>query len=237
MNRLSPTAVNRCMQTKKPAAAINAGDLEHVGVMSLGAALIAIGVARRKSPAGWLLAGVGAAVVARGAQGYKRLYRLVGKSLPGQPTTLAKRALKIEHSIAINRDARDLYEFWRKVENLPKVMSHLISVQPFGNGRSHWVAKAPAGTVVEWDAEIINDKPNELIAWRSLEGSDVDSAGSVHFEQLPEGATRMSVVIRYTPPADILGAKVAKLFGADPAKEVAEDLERFKQRLEVQALI
>src|SRR2546423_9525886 len=155
----------------------------------------------------------------RGAKGYKRLYRIVGKKAPGKPVTLAKRPLKFDQAIAVNRPPADLYSFWRNLENLPKVMSHLLSVQQGLDGRSHWVAKAPAGTVVEWDAQVINDVANELIAWRSLEGSDVDNAGSVHFEALPEGGTRVCVVIRYTPPADILGAKMAKLFGADPEGE------------------
>src|SRR2546423_15259654 len=120
----------------------------------------------------------------RGAKGYKRLYRIVGKEVPGKPVTLAKRALKIEQAIAVNRPPADLYSFWRNLENLPKVMSHLLSVQQGLDGRSHWVAKAPAVSVVEWDAQVINDLPDELIAWRSLEGSDVDNTGSVHFVSL-----------------------------------------------------
>ncbi len=215
---------------------INAGDLEHLSVMATGTALLAVGMAKRKSAVGWALAGLGAAVMMRGAQGYKRLYDFAGKEMPRKPITLAKRALKIEREIVVNREPRALYDFWRNLENLPKVMSHLLSVQSSPHGISHWVAKAPAGTVVEWDAEIINDTPGELIAWRSLEGSDVDNAGSVRFTAFPEGATKVSVVIRYTPPADVLGATVARLFGADPAQEVEQDLRRLKRLVELQNL-
>ena len=223
--------------SRNPTFHVNAGDLEHLGVMATGTALVAVGVTKRKSAIGWVLAGLGAAMLVRGSQGYKRLYKLAGRPLPGKPITLAKRAIKIEKTIAINRSPNELYDFWRNLENLPKVMSHLITVRQDLNAISHWVAKAPAGTIVEWDAMIINDIPNELIAWRSLEGSDVDNAGSVHFQPLPEGGTRLSVVIRYTPPADVLGAKVAKLFRADPENEVVQDLKRFKRMMETESLV
>lgn len=212
---------------------INAGDLEHLGVMAAGTALLTVGLVRRNW-LGWGMAILGGAMVARGAQGYKRLYPLVGKEIPGKPITLPPRAIKIEKTLFINRSPDELYEFWRNLENLPKVMSHLLSVQLNSGNRSHWVAKAPAGTVVEWDAEVINDVPNRLIAWQSLEGSDVDNAGSIHFEPYDEGGTQMKVVIRYTPPGDVLGAKIAKIFGSDPEKQIERDLLQFKRKVETE---
>jgi uncharacterized membrane protein len=102
-----------------------------------------------------------------------------------------------------------------------------------GEGRSHWVAKAPAGTTVEWDAEVYNEKENEMIAWRSLEGSQVDNAGSVHFTPAPGGrGTQVRVVLKYDPPAGVIGAAVARLFGESPAQQIDEDLRRFKQLME-----
>jgi uncharacterized membrane protein len=224
------------MNEKGSSSALNAGDLEHLGVLAAGAALVALGVARRKSYSGLAIAGVGVAMLLRGAQGYKRIYKLFGK-VPGDRVILPRRAIRVDETIVIDREPDELYKFWRNFENLPRVMGHLLSVQETGDDRSHWVAKAPAGTIVEWDAEVINDIENELIAWQSLEGSDVDNAGSIHFEPNPGGGTRVSVVIRYTPPGDVLGAKVAKLFGVDPRKEVADDLRRFKQRMEVQNVL
>ena len=99
--------------------------------------------------------------------------------------------------------------------------------------RSHWTVKAPAGTTVEWDAEIINDEPNSLIAWRSLGNANVDNAGSVRFVPGPEGrGTEVRVVIDYIPPAGVVGKWVASLFGKNPASQIREDLRRFKRVME-----
>jgi uncharacterized membrane protein len=99
--------------------------------------------------------------------------------------------------------------------------------------RSHWVARGPAGKDAEWDAEIINEIPNELIGWRSVDGSNVRNAGSVHFTRSAgDHATEVKVVLRYDPPAGLVGAAIAKIFGKDPAYEVQEDLRAFKQLIE-----
>jgi uncharacterized membrane protein len=170
--------------------------------------------------------------------------------------------MQVKHAITINRASEELYRFWRDLQNLPRFMTHLESVQmteqmmsqtadqasgqatsqtlgrPTGDGRSHWVAKAPAGTTVEWDAEITEDRPNELIAWRSLEGGDVDSAGTVRFEQAPGGrGTVVKLEMHYHPPAGALGAGTAKLFGEDPEWQVKEGLRRFKQLMEIGEVI
>ena len=119
--------------------------------------------------------------------------------------------------MTINRTPWDLYQFWRNFENLPRFMKHLKSVKVLDEKRSHWVAKAPAGRTVEWDAEIINDEPNALIAWRSLGGADVDNAGSVRFVPGPEGrGTEVRVVIDYIPPAGRVGKWVAEALRQEP---------------------
>ena len=82
--------------------------------------------------------------------------------------------MKVRNAITVNRSPGEVYRFWHDFENLPTFMDHLESVQTTGEGRSHWKAKAPAGKTVEWDAQIVDDRPNELIAWRSVEGADVD---------------------------------------------------------------
>jgi uncharacterized membrane protein len=139
--------------------------------------------------------------------------------------------IRVEQSVTINRPSDEVYRFWRNFENLPRFMDHLESVQVLDEQRSHWIAKGPAGTRVEWDAEIHNELPGELIAWRSLPGSQVDHAGSVHFT--PQGeTTEVRVVLRYDPPAGKVGAAVARLFGEEPSHQVAEDLRRFKQVME-----
>jgi len=108
-------------------------------------------------------------------------------------------------------------------------MRHLESVKKTGEKTSHWVAKGPVGTRVEWDAEIHNEIEDELIAWRSLSGADVDQAGSVHFSPVHNGGTEVRVIMRYSPPAGKLGDAVAHVLGDDPERQVADDLRRFKQ--------
>jgi uncharacterized membrane protein len=170
--------------------------------------------------------------------------------------------MHVKQTITINGAPDELYRFWRDLQNLPRFMKHLESVtpeqmmrqtaadqasvgaasqpagQPTGDARSHWVAKAPAGTTVEWDAEITEDRPNELIAWRSLDGADVDSAGTVRFEEAPGGrGTVVKLEMHYHPPAGALGAGIAKLFGEDPEWQVKEGLRRFKQLMEIGEVI
>jgi uncharacterized membrane protein len=140
------------------------------------------------------------------------------------------RGVKVEESVTINRPVLEVYRFWRNFENLPRFMDHLESVTVIDDARSHWVAKGPAGTKVEWDAIIHNEVQDELIAWRSLPGAEVNNAGSVHFTPTPDGTgTDVRVVLSYEPPAGMVGVAVAKLLGEEPSKQVADDLRRFKQ--------
>jgi uncharacterized membrane protein len=136
-------------------------------------------------------------------------------------------------AITIGRPLAEVYSFWRDLENLPRFMNHLKSVTVLDDKRSHWVAKGPAGSEVQWDAEIIDEKPNELIAWKSLPGATVENAGSVRFE--PATGNRGTVVrvkLQYQPPAGVVGATIAKLFGEAPEKQIPVDLLRVKQLLE-----
>jgi uncharacterized membrane protein len=148
-----------------------------------------------------------------------------GQSWLGGPTEVRK-------SITVNRPAEELYRTWRDFDNLPRFMSHLESVRDTGGGRSHWRAKAPAGTTVAWDAETTEDVPGRAIAWRSV-GGDVDTAGSVRFVPAPGGrGTEVHVWFRYDPPGGPVGALVAKLFGEAPDQQVMDDLRHFKQVME-----
>jgi uncharacterized membrane protein len=137
---------------------------------------------------------------------------------------------KVEERVTINRPVLEVYRFWRNFENLPRFMDHLESVTVIDDTRSHWVAKGPAGTRVEWDAVIHQEFDDELIAWRSLPGSEINNAGSVHFTPSPDGrGTDVRVVLSYEPPAGKLGVAVAKLLGEEPSRQVADDLRRLKQ--------
>lgn len=150
----------------------------------------------------------------------------------GEETSIA-RDVHIETSIAIDKSPEVLYAFWRDFANLSLFMRNLDSVTQLNSTQSHWVAKGPAGARVEWDAEIYNEKENELIAWRSLENADVVNAGSVRFQAGPSGhGTFVRVTINYNPPVGKVGASLAKLLGAEPEQLIKEDLRRLKQIME-----
>ena len=141
--------------------------------------------------------------------------------------------MNVTKTTTINRPPEELYRFWRDFENLPRFMRHLEAVKVTAPGRSHWKAKAPAGQTVEWDAEVTEDRPNELIAWRSLEGADVANSGSVRFTPATGGrGTVVRVEVQYDPPGGKAGALVAKLFGEEPEQQVQDDLRAFKQVIE-----
>jgi uncharacterized membrane protein len=221
---------------------VNVGEIERWASAIGGGALAVYGITRlitRGSVGGVVLALVGGSLIYRGATGHCEMYHATGINTAGTGTenpvvsVPAGRGIKVEKSVTINKSPAELYRFWRNFENLPRFMNHLEAVQVTGENRSHWVAKAPAGRTVEWDAEIYNEKENELIAWRSLEGADVNSAGSVRFQAAPGGrGTEVRVVLKYDPPGGIVGANVAKLFGEEPAQQIEEDLRRFKQVME-----
>jgi uncharacterized membrane protein len=151
----------------------------------------------------------------------------------GAPAPDGERSVRVEEAVTINRPIDAVYDEWRDISRLPQRMSHLESVTDLGGGRSHWVAKAPLGRTVEWDAELLHDAENRVISWRSLDGADVPNVGAVHFHEAPGGrGTEVRVRIEYSPPAGQIGASVAKLFGEEPSGQVSSDLRRFKQFME-----
>jgi uncharacterized membrane protein len=140
--------------------------------------------------------------------------------------------MQAKGTTTIKRPANELYEFWHDFENLPRFMFHLELVEVTGPRRSHWVARAPTGTV-EWDAEVTEDTPNERIAWRSLEGSEIPNSGVVRFVRAPgDRGTEIHVEMTYDAPGGKLGALAAKIFGEEPSQQIRDDLRRFKQVLE-----
>jgi uncharacterized membrane protein len=141
------------------------------------------------------------------------------------------RGIHVEHSVTINRPVNELYRFWRNFENLPKFMQHLESVASREEGITHWVAKGPAGSKVEWDARIINEIENRVIAWQSLKGSRIATAGAVNFDETERG-TVVHVHMQYDPPAGKLGAAVAYMLGEEPNLQVQEDLRNLKRLME-----
>jgi uncharacterized membrane protein len=161
------------------------------------------------------------------------------KQLQSQPEAPPRRSPErgivcAHRSITIAAPVEEVYAFWRDFENLPRFMRHLESVEVVDARRSRWIAKAPAGKSVEWDAEIVEERENELIAWRSLPGGDVFNAGVVRFQPAPaERGTEVRVALEYRPPFGKLGSKIAMLWREEPRQQIADDLRRLKQVLEV----
>jgi uncharacterized membrane protein len=141
--------------------------------------------------------------------------------------------IRMSRSVVVNRPPHALYEFWRAFENFPRFMYHVKSVRTAGPGISHWVVNGPAGSTVEWDARITADTPNELIAWQTLEGADVESNGAVRFEPRPGNrGTIVRVDLEYRPPGGRAGKLAAMLFNESPEQQIYDDLHRFKQIVE-----
>lgn len=212
----------------------NVSETERWASLIGGGTLLAFGLGKRTT-AGWALAALGGSLLYRGASGYCAMYEALGINTAENPRNTSvpyELGIRVDQAITINKSPEEVYQFWRNFENLPRFMDHLESVTVKDSRRSHWVAKAPMGTSVEWDAEIVNEIENKLIGWRSLEGSDVDNAGSVHFDPGPNGGCIVRVELQYNPPAGYLGGLVARLFGEEPSKQIADDLRRLKQLME-----
>lgn len=210
----------------------NVGPVERLGSVASGAVLGLMGLSRGRP----LWAAVGAGLLYRGLTGHCAGYQAVGINRVQQaPATAvaAQQRCKVEKSITINRPADAIYRMWRDLSSLPQFMRHLKSVAALDEKRSRWIAHGPAGTELKWDAEIINERENELLAWRSLPGGDVDTAGSLHLEQLHQDrGTVATVSLKYNPPGGTIVAHLAEWFGVGLQSKLNEDLRRFKQLLE-----
>lgn len=215
----------------------NVGVVERWASLLGGGALVLLGLSRR-TPGSLALALLGGGLVYRGASGRCPIYTTLGLNTaehhPASTTIAAGEGIKVTRSVLVLRPAAELYRYWRNFENLPRIMRHLQSVEMTSSHRSRWVAVGPLGLRFEWEGEIISEKENELIGWRSLEGSAVDTAGSVHFVPARNGlATEVKVVLKYNPPAGKVGAAIARLLGDAPEKQIEEDLRTFKWVMEI----
>ena len=230
---------------------LNVGRIERWLSLVAGAALSAYAIKRRTTASG-AAALAGAGLMYRGATGHCHVYQALGiNHANGQAVERGTgaiadrgsdtrrrlgghRGIRVEESVTIDRPIAEVFRFWRNIENLPRFMQHLELVAMREAGISHWVARGPAGTNVEWDARIINEVDNKVIGWQSLEGSMVATAGSVHFDETGRG-TLVRVRLQYGPPGGKLGSVVARLFGEEPSLQIREDLRRLKSLLESDA--
>jgi uncharacterized membrane protein len=218
----------------------NVAEVERWASSLGGAALTAYAVKQLKdrSPVGVPLAAAATALIYRGATGHCPIYAAARINTAAGPADArvalsGRRGINVEEVVTINRSPAELYRFWRNVEQLPLFMQHVLAVKQLDERRSHWVARGPAGRTVEWDAEVINEIPNELIGWRTLHHADVISAGSVRFMSARGGrGTEVRARLQYNPPGGKVGSAIARMFGEEPSQTIHEDLRRFKQLME-----
>nr|WP_225226042.1 SRPBCC family protein [Komarekiella delphini-convector] len=190
-----------------------------------GGALVLMGL-RQGSLRGALTALAGGGLIYQGATKQSTIQQAQEAMGVNQP-------IKVEKTVTINKPADELYRFWHNFENLPTFMKHLKSVKVYNEKRSHWIANAPLGNSVEWDADILEDRENEFISWASVEGADVDNSGFVRFQKASgDRGTEVKVVLEYNPPGGALASVVAKLFGEEPEQQIGDELRRFKMLME-----
>ncbi|MBN3896608.1 MAG: SRPBCC family protein [Nostoc sp. NOS(2021)] len=202
-----------------------ASEVERWASLIGGGAMVLMGL-KQGSLRGALTALAGGGLIYQGATKQSTIQQAQSAIGINQP-------IKVEKTVTINKSAEELYRFWHNFENLPTFMKHLKSVKVHDQKRSHWIANAPLGNSVEWDAEILEDRENEFISWASVEGADVDNSGFVRFKKAPgDRGTEVKIVLEYNPPGGALGATVAKLFGEEPEQQIDDELRRFKMLME-----
>jgi uncharacterized membrane protein len=217
---------------------INVGRTERWISGIAGAALIALGLGRRRFR-GWLIP-LGGGLIARALTGRSLVNATLGRNTAQRDEASESvfggaqqsEEVKIEQSVIISRPRDELFRFWRNLENLPRFMDHLQSVTVLDDRHSHWVVRGPAGVRLEWDGEITHEVENELIAWRSLPGSDLDHRGAVHFSPVHNGGTEVRAILRYRPRAGSAASAINQILGERPADQIVDDLRRFKQVME-----
>jgi uncharacterized membrane protein len=195
-----------------------------------GAALLAWGM--RRGPISRLLAmAVGGGLLYRLATGHSpidKIAEMVPEYGQGHGSEIY-----VNRSVTVNAEPDEIYRFWRDFENLPRFMQHLESVQKIDDRRSRWCALGPAGTRVEWEAEVVREEQGREIAWQSLPGSTVSNRGVVTFRPAASGSgTEIEVRMEYRPPGGRIGAAVARMFGEEPQLQIEEDLERLRRMVD-----
>jgi uncharacterized membrane protein len=211
----------------------NLSNIDRLASLTVGAGALAAGARHRGL---WLqlpLLVVGSALMQRGLTGSCQVYKALGLSTAKTEGLIPTGPVRVERSVTINAAPAELYAYWRKLENLPLFMEHLVEVRQTSPYQSHWVARSPLGGVLEWDAEIVEEVQNERLVWKSLPGSDLQNGGFVTFKSAPLGmGTELCVRMQYEAPGGKLGALVARLLGEEPRNAMRDDLRRLKQLLE-----
>ena len=222
----------------------NINDPERIASAVAGGALVAFGL-KQGGLLGTTLSVLGGGLLLRGTTGHCHLYEAAGINTndPSRSTVFGKvpgvlsGTVRVKKAVTVNRSPAEVYEYWRNFENFPNFMQHLESVTKTDEKRSHWKAKAPLGTTVEWDAELTSDVPNQRIGWQSLEGADIPNTGTVEFRPTEERGTEVIVTMMYEAPGGKIGEWAAWALGEEPSLQVAKDLKRFKSLMEAGTIL
>jgi uncharacterized membrane protein len=221
------------IDTVRRASELNLMRVDRIGYAVIGGALI---VSAFRRP-GLLRLALGGTLLYQAYTGNNPLFRRMGIRVNPHPPEGARETLIVTERITIGVPREVLYRYWRNLANLPRFMRHLVAVRVVNERRSHWMAQAPAGRIVEWDAEIVDDRPGEMLRWRSLPGAEVTNFGVVRFIDAPAGqATDVEVELQYVPPGGSLGAAIARYTGEEPQWQLADDLRRLKHIAEAGGL-
>lgn len=213
----------------------NVGDMERRLSLAGGAVSALLGL-RRGGLMGLIMTGLGAMLMYRGGTGHCAMYERMGvstsrssdKGLFGRSSSSSPR---LHASVTINRDRSEVYGYWRDFSNLARFMRYIEEVRPTGEKTSHWTADVPMAGQLEWNAEVTADVPDDRIAWRSVEGSEVETRGEVRFRSSPHG-TEVEVEMSYQLPGGTAGAVASKLARSLTQAMLREDLRRFKRLME-----
>jgi|SRR5579871_514307 len=217
--------------------AVNLTQTERV-ISAAGGSLLVVAGLSKKSAAGVALAVGGALLLRRAFTGHSYVLEAVGvRTAPlgqGSDTTSVpyELGIRVDCKITINKPRQEIYRLWRDFRSLPRWLPHVKSVREIGSQRTHWMVQAPVGRIVEWDAVVHNEIENELIAWRTLPGADVDHAGAVIFRDAPGGGAEVQVELQYNPPGGMVTAFLSRWWGQEPTQQIEADLQRLKHMVE-----
>lgn len=232
--------IRRMQEAVFEPAEINVGARERIFSDIGGIALLGFGL-KRGGLGGGIMALLGAGLLYRGITGHCELYKALNLNTAAKPSVEEApdihHGVKVEKTVTIQCTPAECYAAFRDFENLPRFMTHLVSIKWKGGDVYHWTVKAPLGGTVSWNAEIIKDVPGSLISWRSLNDAMISNAGSVRFEPTADGlGTAMTVAINYEPPAGLVGVAIAKLVGEEPENQLIDELMHFKHVMETDRL-
>ena len=132
----------------------------------------------------------------------------------------------IEQSIDVEVPVSKAYNQWTQFEEFPKFMEGVDEIRQLDDKHVHWTVSF-GGTKHEWDAEITEQRPDERVAWKNVDGKD--NAGVVTFHQIDDDRTRVMVQMDWAPEG--VKEKLGASLGFDQ-RRIEGDLERFKELVE-----